>query len=161
MNNTIQIYYHTPDIDILSKAKNSSIGNYGVFYKGINAYDMIYCNAEEIIPLSFGRYSRVDYKEVEHNPETIIYDVNGRERIDRRQLNYADNLIDFGDGLLNLRIGEEIDLKKLLRVLNNEEIFKFFEIEGYDLHRESLGGRINICINMKDGIPKEWVVECQ
>lgn len=110
-----------PSEQIISSARYNSITNYGVFAKDeTTQFDMEYYNADSLLdPTGKGKVHVVNF-DIKYNKYDTIDHMND-------QLNYAFNLVDFGNGLINMQIGEKFnDIERLLKTINIKEVFDYF-----------------------------------
>lgn len=110
-----------PSEKIISTARYNSITNYGVFTEDKSKqFDMEYYNADSLVePTGKGKYRVVNFNKKYKKYNTID------EKND--QLNYAFNLIDFGNGLINMQIGEKFnDIESLLKTINVKKVCDYY-----------------------------------
>ncbi len=136
-----------PPENILCDARYSSITNYGVFAcDSSGQYIMEYYIAEAIhAPTGRGRKCVVKF------PDT--YDELSTIDTTEDQLNYAKNLLDFGQGLENMKIGQKYDtLDSLLQAINIETVINHFRDIGatsivYDSGRSSALAKVAVIVD--------------
>lgn len=138
-----------PPINILHDARYSSITNYGVFAYNTTTrnYYMEYYNADAILhPTRHGR-SCVVHFDRGYAPYSTIDTTDD-------QLNFAENLQGFGQGLVSMKIGQKYDtLDDLLEAVNVETVIDHFRGIGatritYDTGRNSALARVVVIVGL-------------
>ena len=113
----IQFRYKNNTIDMLKKARLPSIGNYGTFRQNASPYEMGYYSADCLLHRANCAGPRSQCK------IRLDVGVNKTDKIAGYiQENYCENIAEFGDALIGMRIGEPYLLLNAIKILNNINI---------------------------------------
>lgn len=109
--------YKNNTIDMLKKARLPSIGNYGTFRQNASPYEMGYYSADCLLHRANCAGPRSQCK------IRLDVGVNKTDKIAGYiQENYCENIAEFGDALIGMRIGEPYLLLNAIKILNNINI---------------------------------------
>lgn len=109
--------YQNNTIDMLKKARLPSIGNYGTFRQNASSYEMGYYSADYLLHRANCAGPRSQCK------IRLDFGVNRTDKIAGYiQENYCENMAEFGDALIGMRIGEPYLLSNAIKILNNINI---------------------------------------
>ena len=109
--------YQNNTIDMLKKARLPSIGNYGTFRQNASPYEMGYYSADCLLHRANCAGPRSQCK------IRLDFGVNKTDKIAGYiQENYCENIAEFGDALIGMRIGEPYLLSNAIKILNNINI---------------------------------------
>lgn len=109
--------YKNNTIDMLKKARLPSIGNYGTFRQNASPYEMGYYSADCLLHRANCAGPRSQCK------IRLDFGVNKTDKIAGYiQENYCENIAEFGDALIGMRIGEPYLLLNAIKILNNINI---------------------------------------
>lgn len=105
--------YQNNTIDMLKKARLPSIGNYGTFRQNASSYEMGYYSADYLLHRANCAGPRSQCK------IRLDFGVNRTDKIAGYiQENYCENMAEFGDALIGMRIGEPYLLSNAIKILN-------------------------------------------
>lgn len=142
--------YGATTVSMLKKAKLPSIGNYGTFRNNMYPYEMGYYSADCLLHRKACARARSQCK-IQLNPNKPKQSkINGYD-----QENYCENIVDFGDSLVKMKIGEPYNLYEAVSLLNNINIVNVLQEWGIQLKykentdRPSIAARNIILLNAK------------
>ena len=131
--------------DLLENAKCPSVASYGVFYGDNDTFDMNYYSAEILqgcTPSAKGNFRKIEMK-----CGTSQFANRGLPGEKIVELQYADGIVDFGDGLQSMIIGTPLPLKLGLLAIADMHIIdsveKIIEVntETFSSIREEIEGK--------------------
>ncbi len=117
-----EFIYRSSKYEILRKANLPSIGNFGTFRKDGQLYDMGYYSSDCL-------KSRTEFKKARSQRKICLDDSSSKYTCVNKyiQTNFCENLVEFGNQLMDMKIGEPYYIKEAVKVLNNSDIFEILQ----------------------------------